>query len=108
MLWFRWMRPKKAAATRADGLGGRAFRPAASVTTATIDGQTSVLDLSRDRYYGLDDVGTAVWDMVRQERTFEEIVDGLARQYDVATSDLERDVGAFLVDLRSRRLVEDA
>jgi hypothetical protein len=107
MVWFRRYRPKSADAG-ADALSGRAFRPADSVTTAMIDGQITVLDLGRDRYYGLDEVGSAIWDLVRQERTFDQIVTRLQREYDAPRPDLERDVGAFLSELRRNRLVVDA
>lgn len=107
MVWFRRNRPR-AAEAGVDTLSGRAFRPADRVTTAMIDGQTTVLDLGRDRYYGLDEVGSAIWDLVRQERTFDQIVTRLQREYDAPRPDLERDVGAFLSELRRNRLVVDA
>jgi hypothetical protein len=92
----------------ANAYAGRAFRPADSVRTATMDGRTTVLDLDHERYFGLDDVGTAIWELVRQQHTFEQIVEQLGKDYEAPRSDLERDVIGFLTELRTRQLVVDA
>jgi hypothetical protein len=89
-------------------LAGRAFRPADAVTTASGEGQATVLDLERQRYYGLDEVGATIWAMVHERLTFEQIVDRLSDQYDAPRAQLEADASRFLNGLRDRRLVEDA
>lgn len=91
-----------------NAYAGRAFRPADSVRTATMDGRTTVLDLDHERYFGLDEVGTAIWELVRQQQTFEQIVERLEQEYDSPRDRVERDVIGFLSELRSRRLVVEA
>jgi hypothetical protein len=104
MRLFNRTRPKQAHGAAAP-FAGRTFRPADSVRTATVDGQTTVLDLRRDRYFGLDEVGTAIWELIRERHTFEQIVDRMEQQYDAPRTQLERDVIQFLTELRNHQLV---
>jgi hypothetical protein len=56
-----------------------------------------VLDLGSDRFYRFDAVGTRVWSLIVEGRTFEDIVNGIVAEFEVeperARADLERLVG---------------
>jgi hypothetical protein len=107
MSWFRDEKPKEAS-EGAEAFAGRAFKPSASVRAATMDGQLTLLDLEGGHYFGLDEVGAAIWEQVRDARTFEQIVDHLENSFEMSRPDLERDAAAFLAQLRERALVVDA
>jgi hypothetical protein len=81
------------------------FRPSPDVTAATREGRAVLLDVRRERYFGLDEVGTTIWDGLERGLTFTEIVDTLETEYDASRTTLENDVSQFVARLAASHLV---
>ena len=75
---------------------------------ARVGDQIVVADMRSGRYFGLDDVGAMVWNLLEERATPGVIVDRVHAEYDVSREVLERDVDRLLDDLLDRRLVEYA
>ena len=69
-------------------------------------GETAIVNLRNGVYYGLDTVGTHVWNRLGQTMTFGELCDSLLREYDVDESRLEDDMRTFLRALSEQGLIE--
>jgi len=69
-------------------------------------GEAAILNLADGIYYGLNEVGAAVWKMLQEPRTVDQICLGVMDQFDVDAERCERDVLELLRDLRSRGLIE--
>jgi hypothetical protein len=82
------------------------YRLSMEVLSQEVAGETVVLDLDSECYFGLDEVGTRVWNMLRQGVTFEAIIDRLLEEYDVEREELERDVRGLLRQLLESGLVQ--
>lgn len=108
-MWqFRRKRMYKPSPPKAVALSGRVFRPREWVQATLVDGETALMDLQRDQYYLLDDVGTMIWGLMSERLSFEQIVDRLEMCFDASREEVEADVIRFLLDLRERDLVVDA
>jgi Coenzyme PQQ synthesis protein D (PqqD) len=81
------------------------FRPGAQVGATGQGGHTVLLDYAGGQYYGLDEVGTRIWELVRDGKTLGGIVATLEAEYDVGRAVLQEDVSALLAELAARRLV---
>lgn len=81
------------------------FRPGEQVGATGQGGHTVLLDYAGGQYYGLDEVGTRIWELLRDGRTLGGIVQTLEAEYDVARDVLQADVPALLAELAARRLV---
>lgn len=92
-------------AASADDLTGRFARAPRVVATAT--GEESVLlDLSRERYYTLNEVGSRLWELLGAGATVPEMAETIRREYDGAAAEqVERDVRRLLGDLLAASLV---
>jgi hypothetical protein len=64
-----------------------------------------LLNLKSGRYYGLDEVGTRIWEMLAEGRSVESMVAQLLGEYDVTREKLETDVAQFVETLRSHGLL---
>jgi hypothetical protein len=64
-----------------------------------------VLMLDSGQYHGLNEVGTAIWDLIDGRRTVSGIAQGLRAQLDDPPADLDVAVQQFLDDLNARQLV---
>lgn len=76
-----------------------------AVMAREIGGETVILDLDGGTYFGLDAVGTSIWQLMGQGKTLAEICDAMIATYEVARSDIERDVIALAESLHERQLI---
>ncbi len=76
-----------------------------SVVSAEVDGETVLLDLNGDVYFGLDAVGADVWNLLGAGATEDMLVARLLEMYDVDEDRLRADVHALVATLRENNLV---
>ena len=76
------------------------------VLTQEIEGQTAILHLTSDCYFGLDDVGTAIWQAVTSQPTIGAAIEHLESLYDVEHDRLSADVMELLGRLVENDLLE--
>ncbi len=62
--------------------------------------------LAPERAVKLDQVGAAILQAVDGERDFDGVVAHLAETFQAPPAQIAKDAGAFLADLRDRRMVE--
>jgi hypothetical protein len=64
-----------------------------------------LLNLKSGRYFGLDAVGTRIWQMLAEGRSLVSTITQLLREYDVSREKLEADVASFIDALEAHGLV---
>ena len=79
-----------------------------SVIYRELDGEVVLLNLQSGVYYGLDAVGSRVWQLLMQSRGVDEVCAILLDEYDVDTETLRADVDRLVDDLSDKGLVAAA
>ena len=74
--------------------------------SSELAGEAVILHLSSGVYYGLNEVGARVWELVQQPRQFDELHRILMEEYDVASEDCEQDLTKIISELKAACLVE--
>ncbi len=74
--------------------------------SSDLKGEVAILDLKAGVYYGLDDVGARIWNLIQEPKAVSEIRDTLLQEYDVEADRCERDLLALLQRLADEGLVE--
>jgi hypothetical protein len=70
-----------------------------------LDGEAVILDLNSGKYFGLNAVGTRIWQLIHEHHgRLEAVLDELCREYDAAPGDLERDLLELVARLAEARL----
>src|ERR1700747_3257422 len=77
-----------------------------SQISCEVDAETVVLHFDKGVYFGLNEVGTLIWNQVQQPRKVQEIRDAILREYEVSDEQCERDLFALLRELSDKGLVE--
>ena len=72
---------------------------------ATVDREIVILSVERGSYYGLDDIGSEIWQQLASPISIGTLCDALAARYDADRATIERDVLALLEDLVAEGLV---
>ena len=79
---------------------------AETVFAQEVDGEMVLLDMESENYFGLDEVGTAIWQAMQEKKTLKEVFDVLLDQYEVEEEMLEHDLSDFVGKLVESGLVE--
>lgn len=75
------------------------------VLSQVLEGEAVLLDLNEGRYYGLNDVGSAAWALIKEGTTIGELRRALFERYEVDESTLRQDVAKLVSRLADRGLV---
>ena len=79
---------------------------AETVFAQEVDGEMVLLDMESENYFGLDEVGTSIWQEIQEKETLKEVLDALLEQYDVEAEMLENDLSDFIGKLVKSGLVK--
>jgi hypothetical protein len=83
-----------------------ALRPASHVRVAQAEDRMVLLDARSSRYWGLDDVGSAIWSCVERGCDARAIAAHIEERYDASAEKVAADTQAFLEQLAAAGLVE--
>ncbi len=81
-------------------------RQVSHVSVKEIDGQTIVLDRSRDKLHELNTTAGFIWRCCDGKTTVAEIVAATAREFDADPGTVERDVAEIIGKLADMHLIE--
>ena len=79
---------------------------AETVFAQEVDGEMVLLDMESENYFGLDEVGTAIWQAMQEKETLREVFEVLKEQYEVESEVLENDLSDFVGKLVESGLVK--
>jgi hypothetical protein len=65
-----------------------------------------ILSLKNSTYYGLNEVGSTIWEMVKEPTAVSVIRDALCAQYEVDPDQCEQDLISLLGELAGQGLIE--
>jgi len=79
-------------------------RQATGFVTADMDGEKVMLNIERGNYYGLDGIGSCIWELIEHPCTVQAVVSSLLKEYDVDEKKCQDDVLIFLRQLHDQGL----
>ena len=77
-----------------------------TVFAQEVDGEMVLLDMNSENYFGLDEVGTAIWQAMQEKGTLQGVFGTLLEQYEVEEEVLKKDLINFVEKLKESGLVE--
>jgi len=73
-----------------------------------VSGETVLLDLASENYFGLDKVGTRIWMLLNEQKAAGQILESLQEEYEIDRANLEEDVNELLGQLLEAGLIRRA
>jgi hypothetical protein len=70
-----------------------------------LDGEAVILQLEAGMYYGLDPVGTRLWQLIEAHGQLRPVLDAALQEFDVPSDVLERDLIELVSRLAEKQLV---
>ena len=84
----------------------KTLTPAPNVISQEVGGETVLLDLKNENYFGLDAVGTRIWQLIQQSADLRSIFRTLVQEYEVEEAQLQADLERLIGELSERGLVK--
>jgi hypothetical protein len=75
------------------------------VLSQEVDGETVLLDLQSESYFGLDEVGTRIWQLLNDGSNLQAVFDTLLGEYDVEKQQLGKDLQDHIAQLVNAGLI---
>ena len=81
-------------------------RVANEQVSCDLAGEAVILSLTSGQYFGLNEVGARIWNLIQEPKTVGSVLDAVLDEYDVALDQLERDLFALLEQMVVNDLIE--
>ena len=75
------------------------------VLSQEVSGETVLLDLNNENYFGLNEVGTRIWQLLQEQNNLEKIYDIMLDEYEVDTKRLRKDFDDIIKQLMESGLI---
>jgi hypothetical protein len=75
------------------------------VISQEVSGETVLLDLESENYFGLDEVGTRIWQLIKETGDLQAIYNTLLDEYEVEEQRLQTDLEALLSEIAGLGLI---
>ena len=73
--------------------------------TSKMDGEIVMMSIENGEYYGLDLIGSKIWELMENPLQVNEIIEQLLAEYDVDPEECSKDTIEFLRALTDRNLI---
>lgn len=70
-----------------------------TVATQEVDDEIIILDTNTENYFGLNKIGSAIWQVIKEKQVLNEVFETLLERYDVEAEVLMADLTAFVEKL---------
>ena len=75
------------------------------VISQEVSGETVILDLNSENYFGLDEVGTRIWQLVEETGNLQAVYERMLAEYEVDEEQLLEDMGKLIGEIEKIGLV---
>lgn len=75
------------------------------VISQEVSGETVLLDLESENYFGLDEVGTRIWQLIKETNDLNAIYNTLLDEYQVPGDRLQQDLHVLLSEIEELGLI---
>ncbi|MDD5559558.1 PqqD family protein [Candidatus Methylomirabilis sp.] len=76
------------------------------VLSRDLQSEQVILDLNTGIYFGLDPVGTRIWQLIQEHQSLQKVLDSMLEEYEVAEAECTHDLLHFVTQMADRGLVE--
>ena len=76
------------------------------ILTQEVSCETVILDLNSESYFGLDEIGTRIWQLIQEQKDLKSVTATMLNEYDVEEKQLAEDIEDLLAKLDEAGLIK--
>ena len=80
-------------------------RISSEVLAQEVDEETVLLDMKSESYFGLDEVGTRIWQLLKETGNLQTVFDTMLEEYEVDEKQLKKDLLDHVMQLVEAGLI---
>ena len=77
----------------------------AGVVARNLKGEMVILDLEKGKYFGLNEVGTRIWELIGEGKTIPQITGALVAEFEVSLDTAGSDIRILVAELEKMGLI---
>lgn len=77
-----------------------------NILHSTVDGEIVMVSIDKGKHFGLDEVGSRIWDFIEKPLRISTIIELLVKEYNVEYEDCQKDVIQFTEQMLSLQIVD--
>lgn len=74
--------------------------------SSELEGESVILNLKSGTYYGLNNVGARIWNLIQEPKQVSEVREAILEEYEVEPEHCDRDILELLQQLANVELIE--
>jgi hypothetical protein len=78
---------------------------AENLMSAPMDNEIVILNMAKENYVGLDEIGRVIWDLLKEPWRVDELCARLSREFEATAEQIAADVLPFINELTDEGLV---
>ena len=86
--------------------GASVIARSSELVSSDIDGEVVMMSIENGKYYGLDQVGSRIWEVLENPLPVSDLIDQLLVEFEVERETCEKDVMYFLQKLDDDNMLE--
>jgi len=71
-----------------------------------LDDEIVMMSIKNAEYYGLDSIGSRIWEIIEKPVSFKQLLNILVTEYDVNEEQCKTDVTVFLIALEKKNIIK--
>ena len=75
------------------------------VVASDIDGEVVMMSIENGAYYGIDSIGSRIWELIETPCKVSELIEKLLEEFEVDRPTCEKDVLKFLEELQKDKII---
>lgn len=75
------------------------------IVFSEIDNETVMMDKNFEQYFGLESIGTEVWQLLETPTSVEKMAAQLCEKYDVSVADCQADLCVLMIDFLAHEMI---
>ena len=70
-----------------------------------LGGETVLLNMETEQYFGLNEIGSKIWELISKEKKISEVLTELLNEYEVDHETLKNDLSSILLKMEAKKLI---
>ena len=70
-----------------------------------LGGETVLLNMETEQYFGLNEIGSKIWELISKEKLISEVLTELLNEYEVEHETLKNDLLRILLKMEAKKLI---
>ena len=81
-------------------------RSTEQILSCELDKEHVILNLNTGTYYGFENLGAKIWDLISTSKRISKIINNITEEYNVSNETAKKDILNFLEELNNKGLIE--